>query len=265
MTDSFISGAMALSVDAQGNFTIDHEPQGSRFRFSTSSHQATIGSFGTYVLTITTGFTLGDPAITFTDGQPADVEISDLGSNSFTLKIFASRDSTDFPQKIGFQIHSSDPDADSIVDPTILVDPPHTGQGDEIGGVAESGTLILSVSTDKEAPDQLVYKQQVVDTALLKWSPDERLATVSGFGLYYLVFGADFVLKDPAIDFPEEPESKPPPFVTLRQTSNLAILEIEVKQGAKEQKIPLRLQPENFNGGNINEPTILVDPPHGNE
>jgi hypothetical protein len=260
MADSKISGAMALSVDEQGNFTIDHEPQGSRFTFSTSSHQISVKSYGTYVLTISTTFTLGDPAVTFPGGQPDDVELSDVGTNSFTLRIFASRESKDFPQQTNFEIHPADSEIDKIVDPTILVDPPRTeddGVLDDFG----SGTLLLSVDLD-EPQGQFAYQVQVVDAPVLQWNQENSIASVLEYGTYYVVFGADFEFNDPAILF----EGDPPSYVTLKQTGHLGILEIAVeKERQWPQTIRLRLNPKGANSGVVNEPTILVDPPRGTE
>lgn len=122
--ESNISGAMKLSVDEQGDFTIVHEPPGKRFRFSTMERAAAIRSFGTYVLAIDTEFLLGDPAIVFPGGQPKNVEIEEVGKSTFTLRILVSRKSSAFPQEFRFEINSNDSDGVVIVDPTVLVDPP---------------------------------------------------------------------------------------------------------------------------------------------
>jgi len=267
MSETAPTGSVAIQISKtlEGKFKFQSGvPTGSGITFDDASRKATINELGTFQLSYSIdGFDIKDPGITWgksptaTTTPPTGYTVNeDPSGSSFTVEVTTAQ--TGGAQTASFLIHQDS--TTDVIDPTILVDPPH-GQDDQLSDGIGDGTLLVSVDLD-EPQGRYVYKEQVVDAPVLRWNQEASLASVLDYGIYYVVFGADFELNEPAILF----EGDPPSYVTLKQTGHLAILEIEVKKEETwPQTIPLRLNPKGAIHEVRNEPTILVDPPHGDD
>ncbi|MEP7013248.1 MAG: hypothetical protein ABJC13_23260 [Acidobacteriota bacterium] len=254
------SVAIQISKTAGGKFKFTSSaPTGSGITFDDAPRQATINELGTFLLSYTMdGFEIKDPGITWGESPAADptpptgYTVNEVpNGSSFTVEVTTAL--TGGAQTASFLIHQDS--TTDVIDPTILVEPP----GGQIVDFDRLGTGTLLVSAALEPDKQLVYKEQVRDTPYLEWLPDILSARVSNEGLYYLVYGTDFELGIPAIEFP----NGQPEYIELTQTGHLAILTLRVSKGQPHEQVLLKINMAFPDPGVNNEPTILVEPPGG--
>ncbi len=243
-----------LAVDTDGRRTFTPRlPAPPGLSWNVPHRRFNVMEKGNYFLTVVAGpgLVFATPAIVIT--TPAK-GITFRGQTGDMATIAVTSDYADEKAEFALVLKTG-PDRTETIDPTILVEPPGGDFDEEIGG--KTGTLLVSVSLDEDK--QLVYREQVRDTPFLEWIAAMRSGRVSSEGVYYLVYGTDFELGVPAIEFP----NGKPPYIELKQTGHLAILTLTVAFGQPHEQVPLRLNVNGLAPGINNDPTILVEPPGG--
>ena len=263
MSETTPTGSVAIQISKTQEERFKFQsgvPTGSGITFDDASRTATINELGTFQLSYSIdGFDIKDPGITRGNSPsgstrpPTGYTVNEAtDGSSFTVEVTTAQ--TGGAETASFLIHQDS--TTDVIDPTILVEPPG---GIDFDLPENTGTLLVSAAIDEDK--QLVYEEQVRDTPYLEWLPDIYSAKVTNEGVYYLVYGTDFELGIPAIEFP----NGHPAYIDLAQTGHLAILTLRVSKGQPHEEVLLKINRVDPDPGIHNEPTILVEPPGGEE
>lgn len=244
-----------LAENAEGRrIFIPRLPAPSGLDWNVSHRRLDVREKGNYFLTVVAGngLTFATPAIVFT--TPA-MGISFLGQSSDTATIAITSDYGE--ERAKFDIVLQTGSGTEIIDPTILVEPP--------GGVPDPALEIPTLTVRVDLVDGLyVYVLKEADPNL-SGVTSTLTAKVSNYGNYAVIFDASFPLENPGITFPDGK----PDYITPSQPigSNTVTLQIQVAKGQPWPKeVPLKIEkgkppiPKD-----PNDPTILVEPPSGDE
>ncbi len=228
------------------------QPEPANLAWNVDHRRLDIKQPGRYFLTmVAAGFTFDSTPVAF-EGSHHGFSVYQKSASQVSILIATDAGPGD---RTHFWLVGTDSDGrPTIIDPTILVEPPG-GTPDVVPPSIAAGTLLVSVAMDENS--QLVYKEELVDTPHLEWDQEALSAKVSHHGTYFLVYGTDFELGTPAVEFP----GGQPDFIKLTETGHLAILEIRVRIGQPKESVPVKLNAAADAFPSNNEPTILVEPP----
>ncbi len=240
---------VSIAKDGQRIFT-PQPTSATNLSWNTDHRRLDIAKPGRYFLTFNAqGFNFASPAVVF-NSEHKGISIYLDGSNESPSQVtlLIATDATVGERASFSLVATTSGGGTEILDPTILVEPPGLTASD-----APSDPNTLQVGISLVATDY-IYSH---GNQKLSGLSSDYYALIGDFGIYQVVFDAQFELAVPGIEFPQGQ----PSYITRTQVGNTVTLTVSVDAGMKPATVPLKIVPVDEKLKAPNDPTILVEPP----